>query len=115
MKALIVLVFFVLTVSGCDQLTTSANSSQPKKKVSVKRPVPVHRFVQSTYNSDVAFDTQTGQICKTWAWTPIGQVAKPDPVTGNMPQRALGEFAPTCSSIYLNSPSQIYELEEEEK
>lgn len=110
----ILIVLLALSVAGCDQMTpANAAPAQPKKHA-VKRPIPVHRFVQNTYNPDVAFDTQTGQICKTWTWEPMVK-AKPDPVTGSVPQSSLGQFSPTCASIYAISPSQITEYEEDEK
>jgi hypothetical protein len=56
-------------------------------------------------NASVAFDTQTGQICRTWDWQPIGAPSKTDPVSGNTPQRSFGEFAPTCLSLYKDFPS----------
>jgi hypothetical protein len=67
--------------------------------------VPVHRFVLTRTDYDVAFDTQTGQICRTWAWQPLGKPAKPDPESGNAPQRKFGEYAPTCLSLYQTYPS----------
>jgi hypothetical protein len=98
---------------GCDQMT--AVNAQPKKRATVKRAVPVHRFVQSTFNADIAFDTQTGQMCRTWAWEPISASAKPDPVTGRVPQQSAGQFTPTCASVYLSIPSQLAEFDEDDK
>lgn len=63
-----------------------------------------HRFVLTKFDGGVAFDTQTGQICKTWEWQPIGEPAKAD-ANGNRAQRAFGEFAPTCLSLYQEYPS----------
>jgi hypothetical protein len=67
----------------------------------------VHRFVLTRTNGDVAFDTQTGQICRTWDWAPVGKTSKPDPESGNMPQRSFGEFTPTCVSLYKQYPSGV--------
>jgi hypothetical protein len=88
-----------LCLFGCDQLT-------PKPTVTVKIPdqdehFPTRRFELVTHDADVAFDTQTGQLCKTWDWQPMGKVSKPDPITGGSPQRKLGEFAPTCLSLFI--------------
>jgi len=111
MKAIFCLLL-CLILSGCDNLTSTTPKKNPFGHV-VKRPVPVHRFVQNTYNPDIAFDTQTGQICKTWDW----QSANPAKANadGTQRQRVSGEFSPTCASIYLSSPSQIAEVEEESK
>ena len=67
--------------------------------------MPVHRFVLTKFNGGVAFDTQTGQICRTWDWESGGEPAKSDPKTGFTPQRVFGEFAPTCLSLYQQYPS----------
>lgn len=112
MKILLALLY-LLCLTGCDQL--SANPQPvPKKTRAAKRSVPVHRFVQESFDPAVAFDTQTGQICRTWAWQPAAPVAKYEP-DGTHAQRSLGEFAPTCASIYLSSPSQIGDVDEDDK
>src|SRR5260370_20319756 len=67
---------------------------------SVHPPLPAHRFVLTRYEGGVAFDTQTGQICRTWDWQPAGKTAKQDPQTGLTPQHYFGELAPTCISVY---------------
>jgi hypothetical protein len=91
----------LLSFDGCDQL-----SPKPKPTPKENR-VPVHRFVLTRASEDVAFDTQTGQLCRTWEWTPIGKASKPDPDSGNMPQRKFGEFAPSCLSLYEKYPSGV--------
>ncbi len=90
---------------GCDQLTSTPNNKPTKTVTTKENRAPVHRFVLTRNESDVAFDTQTGQICRTWEWTPIGKAPKADPETGNSPQRKFGEFAPTCISLYQQYPS----------
>ena len=109
MKAALLLAI-ILSVAGCDDIT-SANSKKAEKPRSTKKSAPIHRFVQESYNAGVAFDTQTGQICKTWDWKPMGPDAKPD-ANGNTPQRTLGEFSPMCSSLYALYPSQVEESEQ---
>jgi hypothetical protein len=91
--------------SGCD---FSSTKPVPAAKAIAPKP-PLHRFVLPRFPADdgVAFDTQTGQICKTWGWEPVGKATTPDPVTGNSPQRIIGEFAPTCLSIYEKYPSGV--------
>jgi hypothetical protein len=98
----------IVVLSGCDDLNPSQTSNKPPAKmVAAKKDerAPVHRFVLTRYDSDVAFDTQTGQICRTWDWSPIGKVPKPDPDSGSSPQRKFGEFTPTCASLYQQYPS----------
>jgi hypothetical protein len=92
----------LLLLVGCDQFMAGRKQS----KVTVKENrVPVHRFVLTKYDGGVAFDTQTGQICRTWEWSAMGKASKPDPETGGVPQRTFGEFAPTCISLYEKYPS----------
>lgn len=103
------LLAMLLPTIGCEN--PDSNHSQKKAaepKTKSARPStqrqPLHRFVLTRISADVAFDTQTGQICRTWDWQPI-QAAKPDPVTGTQPQTKLGQFAPTCLSLYNEFPS----------
>jgi len=35
----------------------------------------------------------------------VGTAATPDPATGGSPQRIIGEFSPTCLSLYEKYPS----------
>jgi hypothetical protein len=37
---------------------------------------------------------------------PLGKPSKPDPDTGGSPQTVLGEFSPTCLSLFQKYPSQ---------
>ena len=85
---------------GCEELTQTASKPTKPVRVVIENRVPVHRFILTRFDGGVAFDTQTGQICRTWDWRPSGKVAKPDPETGWTPQRTFGEFAPTCISVY---------------
>jgi hypothetical protein len=107
------LLFVVLAASvglaSCDQLNNQTNrppNKAPKPTVVEKESrVPVHRFVLTRNDFNVAFDTQTGQICRTWGWVPLGKPEKPDVATGSAPQRQFGEFSPTCLSLYQQFPS----------
>lgn len=98
-----VLLLIAWVTSGCDQ-SAPQNGKQVKAAAKENR-VPVHRFVLTKYDGGVGFDTQTGQICRTWDWQPGGKPSKLDPESGTVPQRAFGEFAPTCISIYQKYPS----------
>jgi hypothetical protein len=96
---LLSLISLALCLSACDKL------SQPT--ITVKVPdqdehfLP-RRFELVEHNANVAFDTQTGQLCKTWDWQASGKFGKIDPDTGGVPPRSLGEFAPTCLSLYIS-------------
>ena len=91
--------FLLADPSGCEQ----AKPEKPEKvKVIKQNRVPVHRFT-ITRDSNVAFDTQTGQICRTWEWEPKGKQQFSD--DGSAIPRSFGEFAPTCLSVYQNYPS----------
>jgi hypothetical protein len=97
-----------LIFSGCDQLNTPANkSSSTKGQTAKENRVPVHRFVLTRYDAGVAFDTQTGQLCRTWDWKLMGKAAKPDEQSGTVPQRSVGELTPTCLSLYQGYPSGV--------
>ena len=95
-----------ITALGCDsgKIGLSPNSNKPQQTVAKQNRVPVHRFV-ITRNSDIGFDTQTGQICKTWGWIPTGK-PKVD-ADGNPIARSYGEFAPTCIALYQLYPSGV--------
>jgi hypothetical protein len=102
----VTLLFLSMTV-GCDDIAkgfgyTRAKATQPTKR---EPATPTHRFVIMNFGADVGFDSQTGQICRTWDWQPLGKIAKPDAETGGSPQRKFGEFAPTCLSLYQQYPS----------
>lgn len=98
-----------LFLSGCDQLNPPP---KPVKKANTTHRTS-HRFVQLTLRPDLAFDTQTGQLCKTWEWSPTGSIDPKHPEA----QRTYGEFAPTCLSVYTgfmsgeeNLPDPIAEV-----
>ncbi len=95
-----VAILAILQQTGCD------NQPKPMPIVPAKPRPPIHRFVLTRFPADsgVAFDTQTGQICRTWEWQPSGKAADADPNTGGVPQRRVGEFAPTCITIYEKYP-----------
>ena len=66
-----------------------------------EQPHPaVHRFELTPHSYDVAFDTQTGRICRTWDWGVSGTGSAPDPVSGKTSERKWGEFSPTCLDLY---------------
>lgn len=95
-----------IVLSGCDELNQTQQKTPapaPAPKVKANR-VAVHRFVLTKFDGAVAFDSQTGQICRTWEWQPVGKAAKPDE-NGSVPQRAYGEYTPTCLSLYQQYPS----------
>jgi hypothetical protein len=69
-----------------------------------ERPTPTHRFILTRSGAEVALDTQTGQLCRTWDWQPAGKT-KSYPESEVNPQRILGEYAPACLSIYQQYPT----------
>ena len=94
--ALLPLVAFLLT----DTYETPSSKPQPPRPISKIHRTPVHRFTLLRNDPGVAFDTQTGQVCRTWGWVPGGKPATADPESGNTPQRTFGEFSPTCLELY---------------
>lgn len=101
MNRLPLLGFFLLALNGCGTATKPERSSRPA----------IHRFAIVNRNPDVAFDTQTGQICKTSLWQPVGEQAKPDPAGGGTPERIRGEFTPLCLDLYNKYPSGLSQPE----
>src|SRR5260370_13115547 len=95
----------LLILVGFDELNPKATSNKAKPTIQAKTP-PVHRFVLTRTDEGVAFDTQTGQICRTWNWKLVAKPSKPDPETGNVPQRSFGELTPTCLYLYEQYPSR---------
>jgi hypothetical protein len=108
-KLSIPLLVSLLALSGCDDLNKAMGNNKAMgsvPKVTKENRVPVHRFV-ITRNPDIAFDTQTGQICRTWEWVPVTKPAKANEETGMVPQRMPGELSPTCISLYTKYPSGV--------
>jgi len=70
--------------------------SEYNKLRQLQQQAPSRFITLSGPGYGVAFDTATGQICRTWDWTPVP--AKP-PATEPRPEQLLGEFAPTCKSL----------------
>jgi hypothetical protein len=106
-RTLLLTLLATMVLMGCDQLSQpqKATTPTPTPKAKVNRVAAAHRFVLTKFNGGVAFDTQTGQICRTWDWELTGKPAKPDPSSGTVPQREYGELAPTCLSLYQQYPS----------
>jgi hypothetical protein len=98
--ALLATVFLVLQDPiGCDQKKPPKEAAQPKEP-------PIRRFepVTSHGTSDVALDTKTGQLCRTWDW-----------VYKNRPDAADLNDLPTCYSIYLAEQKTIVVTPEDMK
>lgn len=97
--------FAILAVTvGCDQVTQQKPSAPVAKAKPSRQTSAAHRFVLTKFDGGVAFDTQTGQICRTWDWAPGGEPATPND-KGIRLQRSFGELAPTCISLYTEYPS----------
>lgn len=98
---------------GCDALSNQVGTSQrsPEKRQTQGFTAPTRRFVLVEHNMNVAFDTQTGQLCRTWDWTPFNPPQKASPTTGVTPQQAAGQFSPTCLSLYQKFPTRSEPVE----
>jgi hypothetical protein len=99
----------ILSLTACDDIARQFGYVPAKSAVSTQKrpsapPTPIHRFAVLQHDYGVAFDSQTGQVCRTWDWSVLGKSAKPD-AEGALPQRQFGEFAPTCVSLYRDYPS----------
>ena len=64
----------IATLVLAQQLSCAQGGRPTSVKPAAPKP-PLHRFILTRYPADasVAFDTQTGQICKTWEWQPVGK------------------------------------------
>lgn len=89
----------LLPLAGCDQFRQPQKPETKAAATDITRP-PIHRFTPIPNDFNVAFDTKTGEICRTWDWKVLGKSSTPDPVTGDVPTRQFGELAPTCIELY---------------
>ena len=101
MKSALVLLLSLAVLQGSCPANPPAKP-QTQKQSQVPQ-TPIHRFIP-THDLGLAFDTQTGQLCKTWDWQPLAPEVKPDK-EGKIPQRTYGEFTPTCLSVYKEYPT----------
>lgn len=90
MRLGILAVLLLLATVACDQLAkeTETGPTRPTEN----RSHPIGRFEKiQNFRVDVALDTQTGQLCKTWEWQSTNRNS-PDPY----------ENLPTCAFLYGN-------------
>jgi hypothetical protein len=107
----VVLMFVMplIALVGCDDMAKGFGyvpakpDTRPRAKQ--ERLSPTHRFILTRYGANVALDTETGQLCRTWDWQPTGKGVKTDPFTGANPERMFGEFTPTCLLLYQQYPT----------
>jgi hypothetical protein len=93
---------------GCEQLSQQVKPTPtPKTQVVRENRVPVRRFILTRNSPDVAFDSQTGQLCRTWEWEPMAKLTAEQEATGVHPERKVGEFTPTCKVLYTQYPSGV--------
>ena len=93
-----------LLLSGCEDFPIVTKLEKPQTQAITKlNRVPVHRFILTKYNADVAFDSQTGQLCRTWAWIPTAKHTPEQELKG-IPL-SMGEYSPTCLDLYKQFPS----------
>ena len=65
--AAIALLAALATLTGCGELQqSSAKAAATSKPQKAQSRGTAHRFTLTKLNGGVAFDTQTGQICRTW-------------------------------------------------
>ena len=101
MRAIVVALSCMVFLVGCEALNLNNSKDIRTKRIEA----PLRRFEMMQLGAgDVAFDTKTGQLCRTWDWQTTGKGPAPDPNTGLVPQRRLGEFTPTCITLYKNYP-----------
>jgi hypothetical protein len=83
--------FLFQQVNGCEQSSSTKATPKPNEP-------PIRRFeaVVTHGTSDVALDTKTGQLCRTWDW---GYKNNPNAADLNM--------LPTCNSIFLDDQKTI--------
>ncbi len=106
MKQLFLLGFALIAFQGgCEYGQNDKAKQAAATPVTPQPTTPIRRFVLVTRAPGVAFDTQTGQLCRTWDWQVTGKEPPLDPTTGGFPQRQLGEFSPTCLSVYQQYPT----------
>jgi hypothetical protein len=77
---------------GCDQSSQKSQTAAPQKSETHSRPIGRFEKLQN-FRVDVALDTQTGQLCRTWIWQSTDRV-HPDAY----------ENLPVCISLYLQYP-----------
>jgi hypothetical protein len=85
------LAVFLQQTNGCDQPPSAAKPDPPKAIHPIARFVPV----DTHGSSDVALDTMTGQLCRTWEWQYRGS---------NNPNKGGLDDLPVCYQIYLQYP-----------
>jgi hypothetical protein len=87
----------ILALQSCEVPT-----QQKKEPVKAAAPRPgLHRFILTRFGIDVALDTQTGQLCRTWDWTPTSEAPRTNPLAEVKP----GQYAPLCLTLYQQYPS----------
>lgn len=101
LTSLVIMTCLCFLSAGCDELL---QQKPTKTKIVKENRVPVRRFIL-TRGMDIAFDTQTGQLCKTWQWEPTAKLTPQQESSGVHTQRVPGEFAPACVTLYKDFPS----------
>jgi hypothetical protein len=100
------LIATLASLVGCEDITEQFGDTPKPKQQEQRTSSPTHRFVLTTRDVDLTFDTPTGQLCKTWGWTPVAPPEKPASGTGIIPERKPGEFAPTCLALFQQYPTK---------
>lgn len=89
--AFVIWMAILLAQSDCDNTKQSA---PPVQSVERKPSHPINRFEKiQNFRVDVALDTKTGQLCKTWEWQSTNR-QNPDSY----------ENLPLCVDLYNRFP-----------
>lgn len=83
---------FLSSSNGCDEISDKSQPVPPPKQEAHSRPIGRFEKLQN-FRVDVALDTQTGQLCRTWYWQSTDR-AHPDSY----------EDLPVCVDLYQQYP-----------
>lgn len=93
--AFLAVIALLAVQSECNQAPSKPQAPPPQRTIA-----PIRRFVLARPQTDVAFDTQTGQLCRTWEWSPALTNEKQPWV-----EMKPGQFTPLCVELYKKYPT----------
>jgi hypothetical protein len=90
--AVVIGLAILLAQNDCD--SSKQNSPPVQQSAEKKPPHPINRFEKlQNFRVDVALDTKTGQLCKTWQW-----------ISTNRQNPDSYEDLPLCIALYNQYP-----------
>lgn len=99
---------FLFSCTGCDQLEQNAS---PKKAQPEQQRITHHFEPVAKSNGNLAVDTATGRMCKTWDWECTNRDFK-NPYTGKWQEAQSYGMAcsaidtmPTCEQLTQGEPA----------